>query len=134
MTNNANPVANLGEDHMLSCYISAEYQPNRLSEVSLIWKKNDQELVYSYKDGALALDQQTPQFKGRAQFFPDALATGNASLLLRSVNSSDEGEYTCTIRSSVGQGKVSIQLRTAGRITRSSGFLVENIMRKCYFA
>lgn len=117
MTNNAKPVANLGEDHMLSCYISSEFQPNRLSEVSVIWEKRDQKsnqtLFYSYKDGALTLDGQASQFKVRAQVFPDALATGNASLLLRSIRSSDEGNYTCTIWSSVGQGKVSIQLRTA---------------------
>uniref|UniRef100_A0A3Q2E6Y3 V-set domain containing T cell activation inhibitor 1 n=1 Tax=Cyprinodon variegatus TaxID=28743 RepID=A0A3Q2E6Y3_CYPVA len=113
VSSNTKPVANLGKDQILSCYIDAEIEANSLREVLVIWENSRLGLVYRYENGAPALDKQHPQFKGRAQVFPDAVATGNAFLLLQGVRSSDEGEYTCSISSSVGQGNVTIQLRTA---------------------
>lgn len=77
-------------------------------------------LVYQFVNGAPNLVNQNSQFAGRTQLFPNELASGNASLLLRSVMSSDQGVYTCTISSSGGGGKVNINLRTAGRMSVGS--------------
>lgn len=86
--------------------------------MSVTWeKKGLSGNVYRFKDGAADLKNQSPQFKGRANLFPKALVSGNASLLLTAVRSEDKGEYTCSISSSVGGGSVTIHLRTAGEMT-----------------
>ncbi|XP_068429230.1 V-set domain-containing T-cell activation inhibitor 1 [Clinocottus analis] len=106
------PIANLGIDELLSCYLNAESQPARLREVSVTWAKAGR-TVYQYRDGAPALGNQDPQFRGRTQLFPKALPAGNASLLLRSVRRDDAGDYTCSVSSSSGSGEVTVHLRTA---------------------
>lgn len=109
------PVTNLGGDELLSCSLRRKSDVSILSSVSVTWEKTGLKgFVYQYVDGAPNFSGQSPEFEGRTQLFPDVLVRGNASLLLRSVRRSDGGVYTCSIDSSDGGGKVSIQLRTAG--------------------
>lgn len=124
VSSNKKPIANLGQDQLLSCYVNAG-QNSIINQMSVTWeKKGLTGLVYKYANGADDLTDQNQQFKGRTQVFPGSLVGGNGSLLLRTVRSSDEGEYTCSISSSEGKGTVNIQLRTAGRVTSLSGFTV----------
>ncbi|XP_077393275.1 V-set domain-containing T-cell activation inhibitor 1 [Festucalex cinctus] len=122
------PVANLGKDHMLSCFVLPDSEQSTLQEVSVTWRKESLTgLVYRYEDGAEINGEQDSQYAGRVEIFSDAVVKGNASLLLRKVRHSDAGEYTCSLSYSGGSGKVNIILRTAAftapAFTLSNGVL-----------
>ena len=123
MSTNTSPIANLGEDQLLSCNLNKEDQESKLTRVSVTWAKQELKgVVYHYEHGAADLKEQNSEFRGRTELFHDAFPDGNFSLLLRVVRQSDAGVYTCTVSSSGGGGKVNINLRTAG--TRLSSFTV----------
>lgn len=120
MSTDTAPVANLGQDELLSCFLTSSTSA-ALTQVSVTWERKDlNALVYGFDNGAPDLGKQDPQYKDRTQLFTSLLVSGNASLLLRNVRSSDGGVYTCTIGSSGGGGTVNINLRTAGTMSLSS--------------
>ncbi|KAK2840172.1 hypothetical protein Q5P01_013912 [Channa striata] len=113
MSSNTAPVANLSQDQILSCFLQTSIGQSGVTQLSVTWEKRDHGLVYRYSNGAPDLANQIPQFKGRAELFPQGITTGNASLLLRNVVRDDEGVYTCSISSSIGGGTLGLSLRTA---------------------
>ncbi|XP_061698294.1 V-set domain-containing T-cell activation inhibitor 1 [Syngnathoides biaculeatus] len=109
------PVANLGKDHMLSCFLPTDNEQSTLKEVSVTWRKELLTgIVYRYEDGSESNTEQDSFYSGRVEIFSNVLVKGNASLLLRKVRRSDAGEYTCSLSHSGGSGNVNIVLRTAG--------------------
>lgn len=114
MTQNTFPVANLGQDQLLSCQLVNSVDTT-FTKVSFTWEKmGTQGFVYRYLNGGPSLENQNQEFSGRTEIFPDTILLGNVSLLLRSVTAEDQGVYACTADSSKGGGKVNLQLRTAG--------------------
>lgn len=112
------PVANIGEEQLLSCYLDRYNNEEKISSISVTWEKTGtQGFVYKYKNGFPDFKNQNPDFQGRTQLFPEALATGNASLLLKNVRKTDEGFYICSIDSSDGGGNINMELSTAGQLT-----------------
>ncbi|XP_061826875.2 V-set domain containing T-cell activation inhibitor 1 isoform X1 [Nerophis lumbriciformis] len=107
------PVANLGQDHVLNCFLPADGEQS-FRQVSVTWTKASLTgVVFRYEDGAESNGDQNAQYRGRAELFTDAVVRGNVSLLLRTVRRADQGEYTCSVRYSEGSGEVNIRLRTA---------------------
>ncbi|XP_028847404.1 V-set domain-containing T-cell activation inhibitor 1 [Denticeps clupeoides] len=109
------PVGNLGQDVVLNCKFNPKLITGmQTNDVSITWTKAGlTRPVYRYQNQAAQLQDQDPQFKGRTQLFPDAIAGGNASLLLQRVSMVDEGVYQCSVSASGASGSVSIHLWVA---------------------
>ncbi|CAL8240849.1 unnamed protein product [Merluccius merluccius] len=113
-SDNRFPVANLGEEVLLSCQLTPAETPQVMGDVAVTWTKaNLSGVVYKYKDGAPQLADQNPQFSRRTSVFPNAVARGNGSLLMAAVRRGDDGVYTCSIDADTRAGSVDIHLRTA---------------------
>ncbi|XP_043915434.1 butyrophilin subfamily 2 member A2-like [Protopterus annectens] len=112
-TLNPTVVASLGENAVLSCYITPL---DHLQDLQLIWEKTDMEIpavIYAYHPKHKQKKRQDEDYTSRTMLFKDDFSRGNVSLIMRRVQRSDEGAYTCTISNSVGQETVSIYLTVA---------------------
>ncbi|KAF5902023.1 V-set domain-containing T-cell activation inhibitor 1, partial [Clarias magur] len=104
------PVGNLGEDVILDC--NFQTKTGQISSgVSITWQKDGLTGVVDQYQNKVDNLQQNPQFKNRVGLFPDAILKGNASLLLRMVNTDDAGVYRCSVAAPGVMGTVSIHLR-----------------------
>lgn len=114
-TTSGSPVGNLGQDVVLDCSFSPKQDTSGKSgDVSVTWKKIGQTgVVYDYHNQAPDLTDQNPLFKDRVQLFRNAVASGNASLLLQRVRKQDQGVYQCSVRAPSGQGSLNIHLWVA---------------------
>ncbi|KAM9850597.1 V-set domain-containing T-cell activation inhibitor 1 [Aulostomus maculatus] len=133
-SSNRFPIANLSEDKLLSCFLHQDNEDATFSRMSVTWEKAELTgVVYKYENGAEDFTDQNSDYRGRTQLFPDALNTGNVSLLLKNVKYSDEGEYTCQVSYSRGGGKINIHLKTAAfsapTFTFSNGILTAEANR-----
>ncbi|KAG7317496.1 hypothetical protein KOW79_018531 [Hemibagrus wyckioides] len=70
-------------------------------------KKNS---VHTFYDKADHLDYQDADYKGRTSLFQDQVPQGNASLLLSSIRTTDEGRYKCYTATSSDNREQFIQL------------------------
>ncbi|XP_051270698.1 butyrophilin subfamily 3 member A2-like isoform X2 [Dicentrarchus labrax] len=80
-------------DAILPCSLST----SSIKEELFDWKRDRQEVFLydkrdEYNNGRPGQD---PQFKGRVFHFPEAVQSGNASIVIRNTQVSDSGTYTC---------------------------------------
>ncbi|MBN3302611.1 BT1A1 protein, partial [Amia calva] len=109
-------VAAAGEAVVLPCHVSPSIS---VEDFEIRWyRENFAAPVYLFMDHRLSLENQILSYKGRAAFLLEDLRKGNVSLRLNDVRGSDEGRYTCFVRSKLWFGETAIQLTV-----RASGTL-----------
>ncbi|KAJ0056002.1 hypothetical protein NL108_017571 [Boleophthalmus pectinirostris] len=82
--------------------------------LSVRWTRGSEEVHLKRQDGD-DLRSQSPRFKGRTQMKPDALQTGDLTLVLTNPTSDDVGRYTCVARlNSAEVQSVTVDLRFKG--------------------
>ncbi|XP_043379972.1 CD276 antigen isoform X2 [Chelonia mydas] len=91
-------IALFGRDAILHCSFLPDTSFS-LAELSLIWQLTDtKRLVHSFASGQDQLADQGSGYVNRTALFYEELPRGNVSLLLRRVQISDEGSFTCFVR------------------------------------
>ncbi|XP_030042995.1 CD276 antigen isoform X2 [Microcaecilia unicolor] len=91
-------VAIFGEDASLDCSFTPDANFS-LTDLSVIWQLTDtKRIVHSFLQGQDQLVDQGSGYMNRTALFYDQLPRGNISLLLRRVQVSDEGSFTCFVR------------------------------------
>ncbi|KAM9826877.1 butyrophilin subfamily 1 member A1-like [Neosynchiropus ocellatus] len=104
-----------GSDQVLPCRFSSGDDP------LVHWYKGRKDLaVHSYHRGQDQLAHQMDEFRGRTSLFHDQLSRGNASLLLKEVQVSDRGRYTCFTSNSRGRQESSVNLEVEAPVTKVS--------------
>lgn len=91
-------IGNVGQDAILLCQISLGTQPQNMA---VQWKKIGEDHVDNIYQFTAATGQETfgPGYQGRIGLVKEGLATGNVSLKLKKVQVTDEGTYSCIVRS-----------------------------------
>ncbi|XP_055464006.1 butyrophilin subfamily 1 member A1 isoform X2 [Psammomys obesus] len=86
-------LAPVGSDAELSC----QFSPNASAErAELLWfRRSRSPAVLLYRAGREQEGQQMPEYRGRATLLTDGLRDGRATLRIRGVRVSDQGEYRC---------------------------------------
>ncbi|XP_071669843.1 CD276 antigen isoform X1 [Patagioenas fasciata] len=116
-------VALFGQDATLDCSFSPDANFS-LDDLTLIWQLTDtKRLVHSFSGGRDQLLDQGGDYANRTALFYDQLAQGNVSLLLRRVEVSDEGSFTCFVRDS---SSAAVTLQVAAPYSKPSMYLEPN--------
>lgn len=103
----------IGDRVVLPCQVGSAPIPEDFSIRWTFHSQSQQILVSSYdgKDGRQELDER---YRGRAEFFHREFRAGNVSLLLRNIQSSDQGSYGCKVSFRDVSREVLVELEVAG--------------------
>ncbi|XP_060781198.1 CD276 antigen [Neoarius graeffei] len=103
-------IAVRGQPAILGC----EFTPDSTSDLSSLvvtWQRvEDARVVHSFYFQRNQLDLQSPVYRNRTALFVSELWKGNATLRIKPVGPTDVGGYLCTVSSTKGTDKATVQL------------------------
>lgn len=105
-------LALVGSDAEVTC----RFSPNASSEhMELLWfRQTRSSAVLLYRAGQEQKDQQMTEYRGRATLMTTGLLDGRATLQIRGVRVSDQGEYRCSFKDSEDSDEAAVHLKVAG--------------------
>lgn len=86
----------IGEGVILPCYVVPENIPEIFS-VQWIFNAKSEKITVSTYNGKNKNEKQDEKYQGRTELFHSEFKTGNMSLHLKNIRSSDKGLYTCVV-------------------------------------
>uniref|UniRef100_A0A669QZP4 Uncharacterized protein n=1 Tax=Phasianus colchicus TaxID=9054 RepID=A0A669QZP4_PHACC len=86
----------IGEEVILPCYVVPENIPEIFS-VQWIFNAKSEKITVSTYNGKNKNEKQDEKYQGRTELFHSEFKTGNMSLHLKNIRSSDKGLYTCVV-------------------------------------
>lgn len=106
-------LAVVGSDAELTC----RFSPNASSEhMELLWfRQTRSPAVLLYRAGQEQEGQQMTEYRGRATLVTTGLLDGRATLQIRGVRISDQGEYRCFFKDNDDSEEGAVHLEVAGR-------------------
>ncbi|XP_075770137.1 butyrophilin subfamily 1 member A1-like isoform X2 [Pelodiscus sinensis] len=107
------PVAAMvGGEIMLPCHLSP---PMSAASMEVLWYRTQHSpFVHLYLNGTGNAHGQMPEYRGRTELSKAGMANGSVALRLRGIRASDEGQYTCFVRSSSFYADATLELTVAG--------------------
>uniref|UniRef100_K7GC84 Butyrophilin subfamily 1 member A1 n=1 Tax=Pelodiscus sinensis TaxID=13735 RepID=K7GC84_PELSI len=107
------PVAAMvGGEIMLPCHLST---PMSAASMEVLWYRTQHSpFVHLYLNGTDNAHGQMPEYRGRTELSKAGMANGSVALRLRGIRASDEGQYTCFVRSSSFYADATLELTVAG--------------------
>uniref|UniRef100_V9KJ09 HERV-H LTR-associating protein 2 n=1 Tax=Callorhinchus milii TaxID=7868 RepID=V9KJ09_CALMI len=80
----------ISKDVILNC----QFGPANLDDIIIHWTQGPR-VVHSFYRSTDQLAKQAEAYRGRTKLFTSEISSGNGSLLLSSIDITDEGEYNC---------------------------------------
>ncbi|XP_059399557.1 CD276 antigen homolog isoform X1 [Carassius carassius] len=85
----------IGGSVVLPC--SSDERDLKLQDINVLWRDKGSETVYDIISGKDSVERQNPQYKNRAETFPEEYERRNFSIKLINLTRTDEGEFSCFI-------------------------------------
>uniref|UniRef100_A0A8C2IW48 Ig-like domain-containing protein n=1 Tax=Cyprinus carpio TaxID=7962 RepID=A0A8C2IW48_CYPCA len=98
----------IGGSVVLPC--SSAERDLKLQDINVLWRDEGSETVYDIIKGKASVERQDPQYKNRAETFPEEYERGNFSLRLINLNYTDAGEFSCFITHSSDSKQDNVRL------------------------